>query len=208
MKVLWLYLIYSSLFAVSNEDTCLVAVDGCVDAQYIPNQRGVVVKKIISSLLFFIVLLHINVTYASGEAPSGIQGAITVNAQQAYKLHGYGALFIDVRSEENWSVGHIQGAVHLDFLSNFEQLYHSDIPRDTPIVFYCNSHNCVRSAYAAATSILWGFKKVFYFRDGYFNWMVNNYPVELKYVKAYTEATNDPSVADVSGEVAAHEGAN
>lgn len=53
-------------------------------------------------------------------------------AQQQEKI------YLDVREEEEWSAGHVKGALHLKmgdiFAGNYEQ-----IPQDQPVYVYCRS---------------------------------------------------------------------
>ena len=116
-------------------------------------------------------------------SPLGVTGAKTVNAFEAKALFDRDAIFIDVRNKEEWQVGHIEGAIHLDFQNDFAKLYRAKgVERETPIVLYCSSTNCLRSAYAAAVSVYWGFSNVYYFRSGFFAWMLEDYPVVLSQV--------------------------
>ena len=122
------------------------------------------------------------------QSPVGISGARTVNVFEAKQLYDRGAVFIDVRGDEEWSIGHIKGAIHLDFQRDFAKLYGANgITRETPLVIYCNSSNCLRSAYASAVSVYWGFRNVFYFRNGYFSWMLEDYPVTMQQVAMTSE---------------------
>jgi rhodanese-related sulfurtransferase len=117
------------------------------------------------------------------QSPLAISGAHTINVFQAKHLYDKGAVFIDVRSDEEWEIGHIDGAIHLDFQRDFAKLYGANgITRDTPLVIYCNSSNCLRSAYASAVSVYWGFRNVFYFRSGYFSWMLEDFPVNMSLI--------------------------
>lgn len=122
---------------------------------------------------------------AVAEAPMEIDGAKTVNLVEAKALHEDGAVFIDVRAREDWSLGHVSGAVHLDFNADeFAVLYLSeDLDRSTPIVFYTSSALNIRSAMASFFASNWGYSNVYYFRDGYYSWMAADYPVELKLAK-------------------------
>jgi len=116
-------------------------------------------------------------------SPVAVTGAQTVNAFEAKALFDGDAIFIDVRNREEWQMGHIEGAIHLDFQSDFSKLYSAKgVARDTPIVLYCSSSNCLRSAYAAAVSVYWGFSNVYYFRAGFFAWMLEDYPIVLSQV--------------------------
>ncbi len=135
-----------------------------------------------SLALLLLVLLPSTKGYADS-SPVAVSGAKTVDVFTAKRLYDRGAVFIDVRSQEEWSIGHVEGAIHLDFQKDFAKLYEAKgITRDTPLVIYCNSSNCLRSAYATAVSVYWGFKDVHYFRDGYFAWMLEDFPTIMSHV--------------------------
>lgn len=116
------------------------------------------------------------------EAPLEIEGATTVGLDKAKNLYDEGAVFIDVRDRQSWSLGHIEGSVNLDFNHNeFSVLYLSeDLDRSTPIVFYTSSSLNIRSAMASFFASNWGYTNVYYFRDGYYSWMAADMPVTLK----------------------------
>lgn len=116
------------------------------------------------------------------EAPLVIEGATTVGLDKARSLYDEGAVFIDVRDRQSWSLGHIEGAVNLDFNANeFSVLYLSeDLDRSTPIVFYTSSSLNIRSAMASFFASNWGYTNVYYFRDGFYTWMAADMPVTLK----------------------------
>lgn len=111
------------------------------------------------------------------EAPMGVTGAITVNVWQAKYLYDRGALFVDVRPAREWGWGHVRGAVHLDLADRFGTLALPHWPRQMPLVLYCDSDVCLRSALAAHLAVGWGYQQVFYFRGGYFAWQLLDYPL-------------------------------
>jgi rhodanese-related sulfurtransferase len=49
-------------------------------------------------------------------------------------------------------------------------------PRELPLVIYCDSEVCPRSAEAARMAVSWGYTRVFYFRSGYFAWQLHDFP--------------------------------
>ncbi len=49
---------------------------------------------------------------------------------------------------------------------------------DTPVVFYCNGHSCMRSSKTAEMAVEWGFTPKYYFRDGYPAWESGSFPIE------------------------------
>ena len=142
---------------------------------------GVVMKYLKQAVVGIVSLVLSSLVFA--EAPLNVDGAETVGLEQAHQLYEDGAVFIDVRDSLDWALGHIDGAVHLDFSTNeFSVLYVSeDLDRETPVVFYTSSPLNIRSAMATFFAANWGYKKVYYFRDGFYSWMAADYPVNLKY---------------------------
>lgn len=129
-----------------------------------------------------VLVLVLSATVARADAPETVIGARTVDLEQAKELFDEGAVFIDVRDQQSWSLGHIEGSVNLDFnASEFAVLYISpDLDRSTPIVFYTSSALNIRSAMASFFASNWGYTNVYYFREGFYSWMAADYPVELK----------------------------
>jgi rhodanese-related sulfurtransferase len=126
--------------------------------------------------IFFLIPIH-----SFAEAPATIVGAKTVGLSEALSLHKKGAVFIDVRDEKSWDYGHIEGAVHLDFNQDeFVILYVSDaLDKETPVVFYCDSPLSATGAMASFFAASWGYKNVYFFRDGYYSWLASDLPMEL-----------------------------
>ena len=129
-----------------------------------------------------VICLSLMSVVSWAEAPLEIEGATTVGLDKAKNLYDEGAVFIDVRDRQSWSLGHIEGSVNLDFNHNeFSVLYISeDLDRSTPIVFYTSSSLNIRSAMASFFASNWGYTNVYYFRDGYYSWMAADMPVTLK----------------------------
>lgn len=110
-----------------------------------------------------------------------LTSVMTVSLQEAKRLWDLGAVFIDVRSDEEWHLGRIKNARHVNFRKNFAKLKTLDgINSETPLVFYCAMPECKTGPYASAVSMEWGFKNVFYFPRGYFAWMMQDYPIDME----------------------------
>jgi len=122
----------------------------------------------------------------AAEAPAEVDGAMTINVYQARQLHLLGAVFIDVRPKREWDWGHVKGAVHLSLASRFFGLSAAEWPRSVPLVVYCNSEVCPASAEAVRLAVAWGYQQVFYFREGYFAWMLADFPQEKHGVAGIT----------------------
>jgi rhodanese-related sulfurtransferase len=130
--------------------------------------------------LFIITLLFNASIWAATESPMTVAGAITVNAMEAKALFDSEALFVDVRKDSDWDAGRIPGAVHLDNNKGkfTDASLSAEIGKDDKVVIYCNGASCPRSARGAADAVSWGFKRVYYFRDGFPAWKGAGYPVE------------------------------
>ncbi len=131
------------------------------------------------SLFFFTILFNASI-WAASESPMTVDGATTVNASEAKTLFDSQALFVDVRKDSDWDAGRIPGAVHLDNKKGAftEAALANEISKDEKVVIYCNGPSCPRSAKGSESAVSWGFKNVYYFRDGYPAWKAAGYPVE------------------------------
>jgi len=117
---------------------------------------------------------------AHAEQIEAIKGAKTIDAFEALNMFEKGATFIDVRDQFEYQLGHIRSAVHLDLKRDFNDLYLIEtLDKDIPIVIYCNSAHCYRSAVATFLAVAWGYENVHYFKDGYFTWLALDLPVVM-----------------------------
>lgn len=119
----------------------------------------------------------------AAEAPVEVDGAMTISVYQAKQLHELGAVFVDVRPRREWAWGHVEGAVNLDLAHEFFGLSRSEWPRSVPLVVYCDSEICPASAEAVRLAVEWGYQQVFYFRQGYFAWMLADLPQQKARLK-------------------------
>jgi adenylyltransferase/sulfurtransferase len=102
-----------------------------------------------------------------------------VDAAQARELvdSGDAPLLVDVREEDEWSEGHIPGAVHVPrgFLESRIEAVAPD--RSQPVVVYCAGGS--RSAFAAKTLEELGYENVVSLAGGYTDWKRNGFPTQL-----------------------------
>ena len=110
-----------------------------------------------------------------------VRSAKRIDTQTAKALHDRDVVFIDVRSDKNWTrEDHIPGAIHLS-LSKFNRVSLSAIvAKDREIVIYCADPTsyCILSAQASAMAISWGFTSVYFFEEGMISWRRAGFPVE------------------------------
>jgi len=92
-------------------------------------------------------------TAAAPSAPPSAAAPARVDGAEAHRLVAAGALLLDVRSPDEFSDGHIEGAVNIPVDQVGARL--SSLPRDKPIVVYCAMGS--RSAAAATRLAAAGF---------------------------------------------------
>ncbi len=130
----------------------------------------------------FAILLTFSAHLNAGEevSPKSIEGAITIDTAKAKQLFDDGAAFIDTRKDSDWSAGRIPDAIHLELKSIFsaESLGAEVKQKTDPIVCYCNGHKCMRSSKCSTQAVAWGYKNVYYYRDGFPAWKEAKHPVE------------------------------
>ena len=112
-------------------------------------------------------------------SPETISGATTIDGKKAKALFDKGVLFVDVRSDKDWSAGRIPDAIHLNLKKTFSKdSLGKEVKANDEVVLYCNGVSCMRSSKASAKAVGWGFTKVYYYRLGFPDWKATGYPTE------------------------------
>ena len=91
----------------------------------------------------------------------------TPDEVRARRERGEAFTLLDVREPNEWSMGHIPGAMHIP-RGVMESAIETRIPREQEIVIYCASGN--RSAMAADILQQMGYRKVSSMRGGIRGW--------------------------------------
>jgi len=134
------------------------------------------------SVLLFILLFWANlVSAAKPLAEENIQGSTKVSSEEVIDLilNNPELVVIDSRYHKEYTKGHIQGAINIldtDMTDDILRNYTSDY--STPLLFYCNGERCLRSSHAVNKAIKWGYKKIYWFRKGWLEWLDKQFPVE------------------------------
>jgi len=113
-------------------------------------------------------------------APESLPGAVIVSAEEVAELilSRPELVIIDSRKKSEFAKGHIEGAINLLNTSLQRETLESRITnKTTPIVFYCNGINCLRSSDAIRKAMGWGYRNVFWFRGGWREWTDKRLPV-------------------------------
>jgi len=135
------------------------------------------VRKLFSVLPLIAALFAVSAVHAA--SPTQVEGTTTVDAATAKQLFDRGVPFVDVRSANSYSDGHIPGAVHLNWAGEFSKAKLAKVAKKKrEVVIYCDGYRCNRSSYACKKAVSWGYKKVYYFRDGYPGWKAAGYLIE------------------------------
>lgn len=137
-------------------------------------------KQLFTSLLITAVVSFAPACFAGDKvSPMTIDGAKSVSASEAKALLDKGVLFLDVRKDKDWGAGRVPDAVHIELKKKLnEGSMSAKVKKDQGVVIYCNGAKCMRSSKATKKAVGWGFKKVYYFRDGFPAWKSAGYPVE------------------------------
>jgi molybdopterin/thiamine biosynthesis adenylyltransferase/rhodanese-related sulfurtransferase len=101
-----------------------------------------------------------------------------VDAPRAHELleSAEPPLLVDVRELDEWSEGHLPGAIHVP-RGNLESRIERAADRTRPIILSCQSGN--RSVFAAKTLADLGYENVVSLAGGYTDWKRNGYPTKL-----------------------------
>jgi rhodanese-related sulfurtransferase len=100
-----------------------------------------------------------------------LESAEEIDASAMRSLEG--AILIDARTPEAYRRGHIPGAINISVFSGYGQLKEAfrRIPRDAPVVCYCQHADCGWSDVVANQLLQRGCSRVFIYRKGYEDWL-------------------------------------
>ena len=100
-----------------------------------------------------------------------VPGAKTIDADEAWWMYEDGVKFIDVRNSRLFARGHVPGAIHLDLKYAYNrQALEAVVDRNEPVVIYTSNIKCPRAYHASRMALEWGYKRVYYFRNGIVEW--------------------------------------
>lgn len=102
-----------------------------------------------------------------------------ITLEQAYALFNKDVLFIDSRDEADYLAGHIKKSINIPFddFDNHKQKLEL-LSKKKPLVIYCSGTDCDLSILLGNMLFEMGYKQVYVFFGGWFDWLNANYPVE------------------------------
>ena len=122
----------------------------------------------INSILTFVGIISLSVI--SCKAPEENKDVTILSVEEAKTILAEepGAVFLDVRTPEEFKEGHIEGAVLINFFdADFKQQV-ATLDKDKPVYIYCRSGN--RSQQAGMILTEMGFKEIYDIEAGYIGW--------------------------------------
>ena len=108
-----------------------------------------------------------------------ISEVIPITVEEVYEIwsNNEDYTILDVRALEEYSEGHIEGAVLIPDVELKGRL--DELPKDKPIIVHCCSPDCGRSGLAVNILIKNGFSKVYEMSGGFSGWQEKGYPVVI-----------------------------
>lgn len=124
------------------------------------------------TILLFVAVLGIS---CNTKSQSQID-SISVITPTEFKEKSVNNTIIDVRTPQEFSEGHIEGAVNINY---FDKTFLDQIAKyekNEPLFIYCKSGN--RSGQASKKMADLGFKQIYDLEGGILNWVKNNNEVK------------------------------
>ena len=153
-------------------------------------------KKIISAMTVLLLVSHLHAGHdPKYRSPMSVEGTSNIDIIEAKTLFDDGVFFLDVRQNTAYEEGRIPSSVSFPIKEiikeekkkekkikkRLEMAIHGslkDLNRNKKIVIYCSGVKCSRSSMAAERLVKYGYKNIYYFRDGFPIWKDKGYPVE------------------------------
>ena len=134
-------------------------------------------------IVFPMIIALFAVGAVQARSPTEVEGATAVDLATAKDLFDRGVPFVDVRGARFYYDGHVPRATHLHWVGMFTEAALGDVAtKDQEVVIYAWHYTdgpwYERSSEACKRAVSWGFKKVYYFREGYPGWKAAGYSSE------------------------------
>ncbi len=113
------------------------------------------------------------------DVPKPFSQPIAIKLSRAYQLYQQGVTFIDSRSREEYSEGHIKGSINIPFYESekYEDVLRK-IDKNNILVTYCSGEDCDTSILHGEELFEKGYKRVYIFFGGWNEWLEAGYPIE------------------------------
>ncbi len=126
-----------------------------------------------------LLLLQFSAPVLAAQAPEAIAGSTVINSDELIDLvvNTDVMVVIDSRITGDYIRGHIEDAINLPNTETNCRTLTDILPQlFSPVVFYCNGESCLRSSEAISIALACGYKKIYWFRGGFEEWVAMGYP--------------------------------
>ena len=123
--------------------------------------------KINAILTFLVIIILSVISYKAQEQKSDVT-ILSIEKAKSIFAEDPEAVFLDVRTPEEFKDGHIEGAVLINFFDTDFKQQVATLDKDKPVYIYCRSGN--RSQKAGDILTQMGFKEVYDIEEGYIGW--------------------------------------
>jgi rhodanese-related sulfurtransferase len=128
-------------------------------------------------LLILSILLMTGLTACSRSMPDNVVNHSPENFQTSFASHE-NALLIDIRTAEEFEIGHIEGALNIDFYKEDFKNSILSLDFEGPVYVYCASGN--RSSQAIKVFEEANFEKIHHLESGIGGWKNNELPLKTE----------------------------
>ena len=149
------------------------------------NYKKIIYESLIILLLSILVGIFYNTFSKNGipfiYKPIMLESGSFITLEDAYRLNREGqAIFLDSRSHEEYTTGHIRGAVNLPINGSREEKVKIliNIPKERLVVTYCDGSECKSSSELARELMQIGYRRVVIFLGGLNEWKKSGNPIE------------------------------
>lgn len=122
----------------------------------------------INALLTFVGIISLSVISCKAQEENTDVTILSVEEAKTILAEEPGAVFLDVRTPEEFNEGHIEGAVLINFFDEDFKEQVEALDKDKPVYIYCRSGN--RSQQAGMILTQMGFQEVYDIEAGYIGW--------------------------------------
>ncbi len=122
----------------------------------------------INSILVFLVIISLSVMSCKAQEERTDVTILSVEEAKTILAEDPEAVFLDVRTPEEFKEGHIEGAVLINFFDEDFKEQVATLNKEKPVYIYCRSGN--RSQKAGLILTQMGFQEVYDIEAGYMGW--------------------------------------
>ena len=144
--------------------------------------------KLLGSFILGLGLTLSANAFSKPSTPTDVKGMKLVSPEEAKKLVDAGAQAIDVRKKLEFAEEHLPGAISIpykeksakkpDFDASKDKFKDKKVPKDKPVVIYCNGEKCWKSFKASKWLVNKGFTNVNWLRHGIPGWKKAGFATE------------------------------